>query len=250
MSALKKYVRGMMVYAPALQEARFRTELVARKALKRVHDRDWLAFEHLKIGSGVILDIGANRGQSIASFNIVKPNCSIDAFEPNPSLSARLSAYYAGDANVRIHSFALSDVHGEFDLYVPKYREWIFDGLASLNPEEASGWLNEKRVAGFDPKLQTLTTYKVKVLPLDTLGLKPSVMKLDTQGTEYAVLRGAVNTIAENHPIILVESPPVEITNLLAPMGYRPYSYIDGKFLADRVDAKNVFYLREEHFPS
>lgn len=250
MSALKKYVRGMMVYAPSLQAARFRTELVARKALKRVHDRDWLGFEQLHIGDGAILDIGANRGQSITSFRIVMGDCSIDAFEPNPSLSARLAAHYAGDPNVRIHGLALSDVEGEFDLYVPKYREWSFDGLASLNPEEASGWLNESRIAGFDPKLHTLSTYKVKVVPLDSLGLKPSVMKLDTQGTELAVLQGGANTIAAHRPVIVVEGPSDEITTFLGTMGYRPYAFTENTFVANELGSNNTFYLQDDHFKS
>lgn len=250
MTSLKSYVRSLMVHAPALQDMRSRVGLEANRLLRRLHDEDWRAFEQLRLPPGPILDIGANRGQSIVSFRTVMPGCSIDAFEPNPVVSERLSRRHKHDPGIHIHAIALSDVGGRFDLHVPRYRNWMFDGLASLDRAEAFGWLNPERMAGFNPDLLTLVTFEVDVLPLDDLDLHPSVMKLDTQGTELQVLRGGLKTIASAGPVILVENPPVAITDLLAPLGYRPFTYDGQTFHAHKGGSKNVFYLTDAHFTS
>ena len=44
----------------------------------------------ININSPVILDVGANKGQSIDFFKSIYPDCLIYAFEPNPRLFTAL----------------------------------------------------------------------------------------------------------------------------------------------------------------
>ena len=50
------------------------------------------------------------------------------------------------------------------------------------------------------------STYKIKLMPLDSLNLKNiSVMKIDVEGHEISTLEGAKNTILSNKPAIIIE---------------------------------------------
>src|SRR6202030_3324313 len=118
------------------------------------------------------------------------------------------------------NDFGLSDRTGEMLLYVPYYKRWMFDGLASFDREEAAGWL-QGRVFFYRPRHVSLREVKCKVRRLDDLELRPFFMKLDVQGHELNVIRGAENTIERSQPILLIEAPEEELVNYLRWIGYR-----------------------------
>lgn len=244
---MKSYFRALQTFLPFLQNARFRFERAARRATRSVHDSDWLAFPHFKIGKGPILDVGANRGQSIESFRIVLPGREIIAFEPNSHLAGMLKRDYLSDSNIRIEAVALSDRESVERLYIPRYRNWVFDGLASMDRREAMDWLNGDRLKGFDPTRLTCIEMDIVIKTLDKYLVSPSVLKLDTQGTEEKVLRGGMSVISTSRPVILVESATPEIAKLLKSCDYMPFAYERGKLVANRLDSKNVFFVTREH---
>ena len=45
-----------------------------------------------------------------------------------------------------------------------------------------------------------------KVKPLDAFDLHPDRIKIDTEGYELQVLKGAMRTIRDNHPMLLIET--------------------------------------------
>ena len=49
-----------------------------------IHDKDFTIFKFAKNKNPIIIDIGANRGQSIATFSTIFPNAKIHCFEANP----------------------------------------------------------------------------------------------------------------------------------------------------------------------
>ena len=244
---MKSYLRAAQTFFPYLQNVRFKLENLARRAGKRVNDKDWLAFRQLRIPVGSVIDVGANRGQSIESILVVLPGRKILSFEPNGALASRLAREYRCHTNIHIEAVALSDEIGSAKLYVPCYRKWVFDGLASMNRSEAMSWLNAERLKGFDPRKLTCLEFEVPVRILDSYDLKPAVIKLDTQGTEEQVLRGAAKTLAANKPIILLESATLSIANLLQDYGYHPYAYLEQKFIGGLMDTNNVFFLTSAH---
>jgi len=248
MLSLRRYIRSAETYFPSLHDSRFACERALRRAFRVPHDSDWYAFRLLKIGSGNILDIGANRGLSIQSFRTMLPGRRIIAFEPNKHLADILKSAYRRSVGVEIRATGLSDCHGTAVLYIPQYRGWVFDSLASVYRDPAMAWLNRHTLAGFDARHLTCIEVNVTLQKLDDLELEGiAVMKIDAQGSEIRILRGAMSIISESRPIILAEDVGTEIVHLLNPLGYRPYIYRQGSLLPDRVDAVNVFLLHTSH---
>ena len=69
--------------------------------------------ENLKKESISILDVGANKGQSIDFFLKVNPNTEFDAFEPNKKLFVYLQNKYKAFDKIRLHNFGVSNIKGE-----------------------------------------------------------------------------------------------------------------------------------------
>jgi FkbM family methyltransferase len=140
------------------------------------------------------VDIGANRG--IYTFWMAKRAGQVDAFEPQPAL-----AKYISDAHlrhVRVHQTALSDRTGVATLLVPDD-----DGLAriaSSDPRDAVSAAAESELgirSELTVQLRTLDSYRL---------VDVGFLKIDAEGHELAVLRGARETISANRPIVFIES--------------------------------------------
>lgn len=84
------------------------------------------------------IDIGANWGQSIYALQRHARPVKTVSFEPNPQLAARLGQIFNNDAKVQIESYALGDTPGAFELYLPSYRGFEYDRLASLDYDSAA----------------------------------------------------------------------------------------------------------------
>ena len=103
------------------------------------------------IRSGLIVDIGANRGQSIAAFKRLSPGSTIVAFEPVPKAAARLAAKYKSNPAITVHDCALGERAGTITLFVPRYGRWECDGVAATSYAEATAMFhNPARIASFD----------------------------------------------------------------------------------------------------
>lgn len=161
--------------------------------------------------SGVFWDIGSNWGYfplyACAGRGFIG---EVHAFEPTQS-SFRDLASTVGQAGlcsrVHCHQLALGDVNGTSCMTVP---DGIHSGLASLDAN-ASG----------EP---------VKVMTADAMDLPdPTVIKLDVEGHEAAVLRGAQEVLKRAKPVIIMESwsadsvSSLEPLRLLEALGYQLY---------------------------
>ena len=62
----------------------------------------------------------------------------------------------------------------------------------------------------------------IAMVTLDSMSLKPSLLKIDVEGYELEVLKGATETIAKHKPIIAIEAEhnEIEINNILKSLGY------------------------------
>jgi FkbM family methyltransferase len=89
---------------------------------------------------------------------------------------------------------------------------------------------------------------KVRATPLDSLHLAAChVIKIDVEGFEAQVLRGAAQTIAKYRPLLYVENDRVahqqEVISLITDMGYRLYWHAPPLFSRDNFNgcADDVF---------
>ncbi len=172
-------------------------------------------------------DIGANRG--IWAGEMAKLTRTVWAFEPNPKLFAVLSR--AVPPSVTCRHVALSDAPGEAELLIPGEKGRFSNQGASLNPAKVEG--------------EPFMSVKVEAAPLDALDPPPvGFMKVDVEGHEMAVLKGAANTIARDRPVMIVEAEERHTGRSLDSLldeieayGYRAHPIRRGRIIArDRLD--------------
>ncbi|ORV83016.1 methyltransferase [Mycobacterium interjectum] len=164
----------------------------------------------------VSLDIGADVGEFTIA--MLPSSRSVIAFEPRPAQARELAAMFgAVGAPVRVEAVALSDQPGVTTMRVVESDP----GRSTIDAGNALG----------DADGSAVCTIDVPVKRLDDLGLDDvGMIKIDVEGHELAVLRGAADTIARNRPAVLVEAEErhhrgavAAITELLTGLGYQGY---------------------------
>lgn len=183
-----------------------RALLYVQKLLRKPDDPDFNAFRSMQLEDrGLILDIGANGGQSAIAFSFLFPQHRIVSFEPNPALWPDLDFIkrLIGD-RFRYERLALANEPCSMKLYVPFVRDFPVTTRASLSREAAQrqcGFLKNEGLGDVD-----LRETVVEVVEADSLGLSPDIVKIDVEGFELGVLEGMQRTLERSHPLLLVES--------------------------------------------
>ena len=150
-------------------------------------------FEQSPFGDGPIVDVGANIG--LVSLLLARrfPDRAIHAFEPNPTTFETLEANIArnGASKVSCHRYAVSDADGTvmFD------NDPIARGTASISRDGS-------RHAAEVPAI-TLDSFVAKHA-ISSIGL----LKIDVEGYETLVFRGAKHVLNEIRPSIYFEVCP------------------------------------------
>jgi FkbM family methyltransferase len=141
----------------------------------------------------LILDVGANTGQFAREMRVRFPHAHILSFEPLPEPFAELKRWADADGNATAHNLGL----GETDATLPFYHHVGHSSSSSLLETQASG------IATF-PQMGRAVLTEVAVRRLDevlaNLGRTAgpgTLLKLDVQGFEAQVLRGAAQTLRQ-----------------------------------------------------
>src|SRR5207248_1693356 len=128
------------------------------------------------------LDVGSHLGSMLVRFLALAPEGRHIAFEPTPVKARWLRSKFP---EVEIEEAAASDVSGAATLFMRKRAT----GLNSLRPQSGARPL-AVRTARVD----------------DVVAGRISFMKIDVEGAELAVMRGAATTIDRYGPQLLFES--------------------------------------------
>ncbi len=135
----------------------------------------------------LVIDVGANEGQYSRSLRRWGYNGDIVAFEPISAAFAKLTAHFTGDSHFTARHSAVGAVVGEASINIADYS--VFSSI------KATTALAER----FDSRAATVRTEQVPVVPLDSVAEtkrgKAVFLKIDTQGFEQEVLRGATETL-------------------------------------------------------
>lgn len=150
---------------------------------------------------GVVLDIGANLGSFTVPLAARNQRFTFHAFEVQRIIYYQLCAntFINGLDNVHCHNFGLSDKLNRFTLTVPNYESETNIGAFSID--------NEVRENEYECQTAGETETMV-VFPLDD-GRHQNVrlLKIDVEGHELEVIKGAVKTIkGNNYPPIIFEA--------------------------------------------
>jgi FkbM family methyltransferase len=146
---------------------------------------------------GTLLDVGAHDGLITLPFAAL-PDSRVLAFEPLPPAFTRLQAAFAPQppSHVTLVAEALGDSLGSITLAMP-----VLDGVAQEQ------WASTaKTYDGYDAARIAVHRWQVPIRPLDSLGLTDLThIKLDCEGAEYEVLRGARETLKRCRPFLTIE---------------------------------------------
>ena len=168
----------------------------------------WRSLSPALSEGSVFLDVGAHIGYfSIKAARKVGAAGRVIAFEPNPETLQLLRDNVAADraANVTVEPVACTEREETLTLYAAAVAN---SGASSLAQSNSEGW-------GSQPPRQ----YKVPGRPIDAvvreLDLKRvDAMKIDVEGAEVYVLRGAVETLKRFHPRVIVEVDARQLANM------------------------------------
>lgn len=153
-------------------------------AQRRRHETYLRSYLELS-GNEIFLDIGASRGLYTC---YMAPRCKhVYAWEPNPQTFTTLLANSKKYSNVTFYNSALGDTQGCVSLYLHFCSE--HDSLI-------------RKVSDFLGKY-----FEVKVKPLDSYSFegKIGLVKIDTEGFEVPVIKGALKTIRKHKPRLIIE---------------------------------------------
>lgn len=149
----------------------------------------------LRSKADVVVDIGANLGQWVSAFMIFARVGRIEAFEPNPEAFAALQTSLGQRPNTRLHNLALGDLRTTGKLNVMHS-----SGMSSfLTPSEA---IRE----AYAPAADVVKQIEVEVVPIDDVIPRDTdvdLMKIDVQGVEHSVLRGARQTLKRTRAVLI-----------------------------------------------
>ena len=167
----------------------------------------------------VFFDIGANQGQYIFRIlNKFKSTVWIYAFEPVNINCKMLSGFVEKKYNnIRIENFAVSDVCGSNFLYIPLLDNIEIDTQASINYENRKMYY--KDFVKQEIRTETIDNY----ICANNIS-KIDYLKVDTEGNDDKVLKGALKSICDFRPIILCEDMDnKDMLNTLSDLSYNSF---------------------------
>jgi FkbM family methyltransferase len=196
-----------------------------------------------------VVDVGCNRGDILRQMRSLAPDGDAFAFEPLPAFAADLRRDFP---DVNVYELALSDEPGPATFFevvnLPEY-----SGLRQRDYPIDEVTLRETQVqrARLDD-----------VLPAD---LPIHVIKIDVEGAELQVLRGASRTLTRHQPLVIFEhgrgaaehydTTPTAVFDWLADCGMGVYlldAWLGGKrplvrraFVEEFNTGRNYYFLAQ-----
>ena len=212
----------------------------------------------------VFLDIGANVGIVSLYVNRHAPQVgAVYAFEPLPPTYEHLKHNLLLNGNPeKIHTFniGLSNNKGSVDFYLSGA-----DEAASMQPNMDEYYMQEcidgvytgkKKMEKITCAVDTLDSF-VDMHNIENV----DIIKIDTEGNEYNVLKGGTNVLKKYTPLVYSEMlrkhaarfgyHPNEIIDFMGTLGYVCFVFSEGKlkrfgYMSEDTVETNFFFLHKE----
>lgn len=175
---------------------RFKDSVMANPAEHLYRTKKYIHSHNVSVEKGTIIDVGAASGDTTQWFAAEFPSLKVIAFEPLKEACQAAKRKTQSLSNVEVHQIALGDENGTSVLNVTS------DRLASSLKEPME---NENGTApGSKIRLASRETVAVKRLDDAVGNERVLLLKIDTQGYELQVLKGAAQTLRRTE-LILIE---------------------------------------------
>tara|TARA_B110000093_G_scaffold158114_1_gene176906 strand:- start:202 stop:900 length:699 start_codon:yes stop_codon:yes gene_type:complete len=192
-----------------------------------------------KLNINYIFDVGSHRGESIDYFIKLKDLKKIQSFEPQKNIFLVLKKKYKNNNKVILNQIALSQNENYKDFYINDLSST--SSFSRLNKK--SLWLKIKNRI-LNKKNPIISKIKIRSLTIDKFIKQKKIkkidlLKIDTEGHELEVLKGALKTIKEHKvKFILIE---LHFSKM-----YQNYSK---KKIESFLAKNNFFLLKKFKFP-
>jgi FkbM family methyltransferase len=200
---LGKLKRSIVAVAPPVYKLPI---LYQSQLLKKSCENELRHLDKILSGKNVAIDIGVYEGWF--SYAMSKLFLKVYSFEINGEIARNLTAC---TENVELVTVGCSSTCQDAILYIP-----IVDGLPQF------GWASLE--PGNHPDASSHIEKSVQIRPLDDFDIQGvDFIKIDVEGHELEVLKGAFKTISSNMPVILVEIKDKNVdsvTEFLSGIGY------------------------------
>lgn len=222
------------------------------QTVKTIDERDEpeLAVVRRLVQQGdLVCDVGANIGVYSVQLNkAVGDSGRILAFEPVPITFDVLNHNIKslGLRNIATYNLAVSDSSGTVQMEIPEYSAGgknYYQAHIATNPTASTAGVSIR-----SEKLDLLLAGE----------RSPSFIKIDVEGAELSVIRGAENTISSHRPAMMIEiasdihksgTDGHEIYEIMSKLGYSVLVLIEGKLKAHAAGMRglNYFFLQSKH---
>lgn len=216
-------------------------------------------YEYTPIFTGLIkktkcfFDVGSNIGYYSLLGAATNPDLTAHSFEPSPGVITYLSENVKINnfsKNIYVHPIALSDKTGSVnfhEVYNKKYPK-----ISNLSGEHNMGTKPHLKTNKITVQTVTLDNFTT-INDIQNIEL----IKIDTEGSEDLILKGAVETIKKFRPVIICETLFNKIENSLEDImkshNYLFFNFKEGRLI--KVDTiqreqdngvRNCFFVPEE----
>lgn len=147
--------------------------------------------------NSILFDVGAHYGETIINFDKNFDYSQIHSFEASPKNFLELEKKFSKKKNLFINNFALSNENKQ--LSFNQFSDSSSSTLSKINKD--SKYLKRKlKVQGLSNKVDYFQKINVNLRLLDDYFLdkkidKIDLLKIDTEGHEYYVLKGSIQTL-------------------------------------------------------
>lgn len=192
------------------------------------------------------IDVGAHKGEILDLILKQAPHGTHFAFEPIPLFFERLKENYS--QKVHVFPFALAEKSGVTSFNFVKNAP-AYSGL-----KERDYLIEKPEIEQIEVELKALD----EVIPAD---VKIDFIKIDVEGGEFDVLKGAQRILKEDMPIILFESglgasefygtTPVALFEFFQKLGYQLFTlknYVKSSSTLSKEEFKNLYDTNTEYY--
>jgi FkbM family methyltransferase len=208
-SIIKRILREILLFCQIPLTRNMRYDILTKKILKRTLQSD-----------SSCVDVGAHKGEVLRTILQFAPQGKHFAFEPIPSLYERLN--HKMGTQVRVFPFALSNQEGRTTFHLVK-DDPAYSGLRRRLYKSENTQVEEIEVEV--KRMDDLLAARTQAIHL---------MKIDVEGGELDVLRGAKSILETDGPLLIFEcgkgatefynNTPEMVFDFLKEKGYRIYS--------------------------
>jgi FkbM family methyltransferase len=192
---LPESIKGLVIGSPLEQPARLtHATLLGRGARKNYfYDRQTTAVMRRVLrpdSSGV--DVGAHEGLVLRELLRLSPAGRHVAYEPLPHLYDQLEREYGRLPTVTVIPYALGDAAG-------------LSSFSYIVSDPGMSGLRRRRDVSDDARVETIEVAVERLDDTLPTGVRPRFVKIDVEGAELLVLKGASRTLVDHRPYVVFE---------------------------------------------